>query len=142
MRVVYYNASGAPIQSGFRGTAAAWSVRPVLDRAADERLAELAIAEPLYQALFNLGIVDRLATLPHSGMLGRYEEGELSPEGLSAADAMRAGRLEWVCGQQLVPEPVEYRLVVDAEVVRSQLRDLAAFVRTARLQALAVQLWL
>ncbi len=150
MRVVYHDSSGPLRQPGFRGNAVAWWVRPDRDRPADERHGELPIPECLYHALLHLGLVDRLSALPHAGLLGPFEEGELLPAGLhaagrllrEAADGLPPGRLDWVCSHQLAPEPVEYRLSADAEVVRGQLRELAGFVETAGRRGFAVQLWL
>lgn len=145
MRVVYHDSKGPRRQPGFRGIAEAWWVRPDCDRPG-----VFPISEPLYQALVHLGLLDRLCWLPHDGILGEYEEGELLPASLwaaadlirEAADVLSSGRLEWVCSHQIAPEVVEFRLAVDAEVVRGQLRELAAFVERARRRTFAVQLWL
>jgi hypothetical protein len=120
------------------------------DRPADERFGEFPIPESLYQALLHLGLVDQLGWLPHDRMLGEYEEGELLPEALEAAarllreaaDDLTTGRLEWVCAHQIAPEPVEYRLAVDAEIVRQQLRELAAIIQAAGRQGFAIHMWL
>jgi hypothetical protein len=83
-------------------------------------------------------------------MIGPHEEGELLPAALEtaagvlreAADALPLDRLEWVCGHQLAPELVEYRLVVEAEAVQSRLRELAGFFEEACGRGFGVQLWL
>jgi len=150
MQVVYYLSGGPRFQPGFHGSAEAWWVRPERDAPVDERHAVFPISEALYQALIHLGLVDRLCSLPHEGILGAYEEGVLLPAALGAAagllceaaNALPPGRLEWVCSRQIAPEPVEYRLTVEAEVVREQLRALAGFFESAVRGGFAVQLWL
>ncbi len=150
MKTVYYDKNGPENQRGFRGGGSAWWVRSEPDRPWDEHFAEFSISEHLYWALFHLGIIDDFYELPYEGLLGAYEEGILASSGLSnASELLRqkaqgipAGTYEWLCSEQVSPDKIEYKILVDASVLTQDLLALADFVREAASHGFDVQLWL
>jgi len=90
MKIAYYDHHGPRNQPGFRGGGTAWWVRSDPERPWDEHFAEFDISEQLYWAIFHLGIIDDLAELPYSGLLGAYEEGILLASALADAPSFSA----------------------------------------------------
>ena len=152
MKIVYYDHSGPEHQVGFRGGGSAWriSAEPDSERPWNEHFAEFSISERLYWSLFHLGIIDDFCKLPHYGLLGGHEEGILRSSGLANASELlrqRAenlieGEYEWNCGKQFNPDQVEYKILVDAGVLRDELIAFADFLSESASQGLDVQLWL
>jgi hypothetical protein len=150
MKTVYYDNRGPKNQRGFRGGGSAWWVRRESDRPWDEHFAEFDISEDLYWALFHLGLMDDFYGLPHDGLLGAYEEGVLRAEGLGKAaevlldkaQNLSSGTYEWICSEQVRPDRIEYRILVNAAALRRELIALAEFLDGAPSKGYDVQLWL
>ncbi len=146
---VYYDDAGPRAQEGFRGRTAATWVRPVgRPDAGAARLATLEFSEAAYWALFEAGVVGALADLPRGGDLRPYADAVLAPAALpEAARRVRAaaagvgdGPYDWVCGRQLKPRQLEYRIRVPGAVVRENLETFAAFLEAAAGLGLGVRL--
>jgi hypothetical protein len=150
MKTIYYDNNGPGNQPGFRGGGSAWWVSSDPDRPWDEHFAEFVISEPLYWAIFHLGIIDDFAELPHDGLLGSYEEGILKSSGLEnavellrqKAEGLTESTYEWGCAKQFIPDKIEYKIRVDSAKLKQELLDLADFLSTAASQGFDVQLWL
>src|SRR5512143_4047257 len=80
--IVYWDGSGD--SDDFRDGLARW-VPPDKNRPADEHFGEFTISRSLYQALFELGIIESFSKLPHDFFFGEYEEGALIGSGVAAA---------------------------------------------------------
>lgn len=141
---VYWDPAGPRRQRGFRGFAAARWIDPS-PRCRGER----PISEQLYWGLFELGLVDELAGSAGlaAGELEPYREGTLRRENLERvatllderANTLARGRFDWLCGRELSPESVEYRIAVPADALVAELRVLASFVRDAANRDYAVE---
>jgi hypothetical protein len=145
--VIYYNSESD--SDDFRDSVA-WWVIPDMTRPADEHFGELHISKHLYEALFSLGIIYSLQKLPHELILGDYEEGILIGSGVvdaveilrDKASSLPQSTYDWHCGEQIKPERIEYRIKVDAVVLKQELIMLADFLSEAASNNYAVQLWL
>jgi hypothetical protein len=150
MQTVYYHDKGSRKKVGFRGHAAAWWVRGDPDTPIREKFGVLEISEHLYQALFNLGIIDGFRALPGDGFLDAYEEGILFLDGLadaaellhSCARSLSEIEYDWKCSEQIRPERIEFRISVDSKTLRKELLELANFVNDGASQGYDLQLWL
>jgi hypothetical protein len=150
MKTIYYDSNGPGNQPGFRGGGSAWWVTSNPDRPWDEHFGEFDISEPLYWALFHLGIIDDFAELPYDGLLGSHEEGILKSSGLQSAvellrrkaESLTESTYEWGCTKQFSPERIEYKIRVDAAKLKQELLALEDFLTEAASQGLDVQLWL
>jgi hypothetical protein len=150
VKTVYYDNHGPENQPGFRNGGTAWWVRSEPDRLWDEHFAEFPISEPLYWALFHLGIIDDFYQLPYEGLLGAYEEGILRSSGLSSAyellrqraQHLSPGTYEWLCSTQMSADKIQYKIRVTASALKGDLLALADFFKGAAGRGFDVQLWL
>jgi hypothetical protein len=151
MKIIYYNSDGPRSQRGFRGFGEALLVEHDPNRPWDENHGVFPISEHLYWSLFHLGIIEDLAELPHEGLLGGHEEGILFNSGLIQASKLLHSyaqtvasneRYDWRCAQEVWPDKIEYRIIVDGERLRQELIGLADFLREGATRGLDVQLWL
>ena len=148
-KTVYYRPGHTDSRLYFRDGLACWVDRDP-NRPWDEDHGSLPIWPLLYQALFQLGIVDQLAELPHDFILGAHEEGVIFREGLETAVRdlrARAASLEvdydWLClTDRRDGEVIEYRLAAAGSAVRRGLEELAGFAEDGARRGFDLQLWL
>jgi hypothetical protein len=150
MKTIYYDSNGPGNQPGFRGGGTGWWVSSDRNRPWDEHFGEFDISEPLYWAIFHLGLIDDFAELPYDGLLGSYEEGILKSSGLGnavellrqKAESLTESTYEWTCSKQFSPNKIEYKIRVDAATLKQELLALADFLSRAASHDYDVQLWL
>jgi len=110
----------------------------------------LEVDAPTKAVLFEFNIIQQLQHLPMEfGPIDDFEEAILLPSGLiEGAEILRTSieslpneNPDIFCGNQIKPDQIEFRMLVDISSVKKSIADLAFFFEESARIGRGVQLW-
>ena len=151
-KIFYYSSESADGHNSVFRDGEAWQVDPDPRSPMEDEdsVTKLRLDMQVVTALFSFSIVDELQHLPMQfGPIDLFEEAILLPSGLAEGarilreicDSLPPENEDVLCGSQVSPEKVEYRIAIDMQEVKKGILRLADFFEEAARKQLGVQLW-